>query len=109
MRSEERDELLSRLVKILSDFHSSLARQLSNPDNKATFQAELYENIDPETAKAIIAANYHPNCDIHEISTSVNCLTIFFFEKECVLVSYHLSFLVNIEHLIYAWFYKLTL
>ena len=78
MRSEERDKLLSRLVKILSDFHSSLARQLSNPDNKATFQAELYENIDPETAKAIIAANYHPNCDIHEISTSVNCLTIFF-------------------------------
>ena len=46
----------------------SLARQFSNPDNKAAFQAELYENIDPETAKAVIAATRCPNCDMHKIS-----------------------------------------
>ena len=45
------------------------------------FQAELYKNIDPETAKAIIAATHRPNRAMHEISTSVNHLTIYFLRR----------------------------
>ena len=79
--AEERDEALSRLAKMVWAFQRSLARQLSNPDDEAAFQAELYEKIDPETAKAIIAATHRPNRAMHEISTSVNRLPIHFLRR----------------------------
>ena len=50
----ERDESLIRLVNMVCAFQRSLARKLSNPDDEAAFQTELYEKIDPETPKAII-------------------------------------------------------
>ena len=59
-------------------FHRSLSGQLSSPEDKSTFQSELYENIDPETAKAIIAATYCPNRAMNKIITSINCLPIHF-------------------------------
>ena len=52
---------------------------MSNPDDKAAFQDKIYEKIDPETAKAIIAATHHPNRAMHKISISVNHLPIHFF------------------------------
>ena len=51
-----------------------LARQFSNPDNEMAFQAKLYKNIDPNTAKVVIAATHRPNSSMHKISTSVNSL-----------------------------------
>ena len=79
--SEERDELLSRLVKIVWAFQRSLARQMSKPDNKASFQAGLYKNINPKTTKAIIAETRRPNFSMHNISTMVNCLPIHFLRR----------------------------
>ena len=78
MRSEERDEVLILLARTIRAFKISLAVNLSNPDDKAAFQANLYENIDPKISKAIIAATHFLNGTIHTISTSVNCMTIFF-------------------------------
>ena len=57
-------------------FQRSLARQFSNPGDKAAFQAELYKNIDPETAKTIIEATCRPNGAMRDNITSVNCLPI---------------------------------
>ena len=48
------------------------------PGQRGGVQAELYKKIDPETAKAIIAATYRPNRSIHGISTLVNNLPISF-------------------------------
>ena len=66
--AEEKDEAFSRLGNALWAFKRSLDRQWYKLKNKAAFQAELYENIDPETAKAVIAATRCPNCDMHKIS-----------------------------------------
>ena len=57
-------------------FQRSLSIKFSNLDDKVVFQAELYENIDPETANAIIAATHFPNCSMQETSTMVNFLPI---------------------------------
>ena len=72
MSNVEIDEAFIRLVKMVWDFHMILARQLSNPEDEAAFQAKLYKKIDPETAKAIIAATNCPNRAMYDISTSVN-------------------------------------
>ena len=81
MISEKRDEYLSEFPKMAWDFHRNLAVKLSNPDDKAVFQADLYKMIDPETSKAIISATHHSNHAMHAIGTLVNCLLIH-FEKE---------------------------
>ena len=46
-------------------FQRILDGKMSNLDEEAVFQSELYKNIDPNTAKAIIAATHLPNCDMH--------------------------------------------
>ena len=69
MSAEDIDEELSRLTKMVWDFQRSLSRQFSNLNDEAAFQAELYENIDPETAYAIIAATHIPNSSMHEVRT----------------------------------------
>ena len=56
VRSEEIDDALSQLAKMVWAFHSIIAGQFSNPDYKAAFQAELYEHINPNTARAIVVA-----------------------------------------------------
>ena len=76
--AEERDEALSRFSKMVWAFQRSLSRPFSNLDDKAEFQAKLYKNIDPKTAKAIIASTHCPNNDIHKISIFVTCLLIHF-------------------------------
>ena len=55
-----------------------LPGKLSNPNNNAVFQAELYQNIDPKTDKAIIAATHRPSHAMHYISTSANRLLMHF-------------------------------
>ena len=67
--TEDRYESLIILVRMVWDFQRSLAGKLSNPDNEELFQAEIYENNNPETAKNVIAATHRPNCAIHKIST----------------------------------------
>ena len=52
--SEERDDTLSRLVKMVWDFQIILARHLYNPDNEAVFQADLYKNINPVLPEPIL-------------------------------------------------------
>ena len=79
--AEDRYEELIRLVKMVWAFQRSLAGKLSNLDEEAAFQAELYEKIDPETANAIIEETNCPNIPMHNISTSVNSLPIY-FQKE---------------------------
>ena len=79
--TKERDAVLSRLAKIIWDFQSSLYGKLSNLDNKAAFQANIYKNIDPETAKAIIAETHCPNDAMQDISTLVNRLPIIFLKR----------------------------
>ena len=69
MRSEERDEYLIRLTKMVWGFKTSLSGKLTIPDGTAASQAELYKNIDPKNAKAIIAANHLPNRAMHNITT----------------------------------------
>ena len=54
------------------DFHRSLYGQLSKLEEEAAFQDNLYKNIEPKTAKAIIAATHHLNNAIHKIITLVN-------------------------------------
>ena len=61
-------------------FQRSLAGKFSNLDDEAAFQPKQYENIDPETAKSIIASTSCPNHAMHDISTLLNCLTIFSLE-----------------------------
>ena len=70
------DEALSWLAKMAWYFQRNLARKLSNPDNEASFQANLYKNMNPKTAKDIIAATHHPNSAMHKISTSIENLPI---------------------------------
>ena len=79
--TEYRDEALSQLVKILWAFQRSLSRQLSNPEDKAAFQAKLYKNIYPETAKVVIAAYHHLDRAMRKISNLVNRLPIHFLER----------------------------
>ena len=69
---------MSLLAKMVWDFHMILVGQLSNPDDEAVFQDDLYKIIDPKTTKAIVAATHHPYSNMHEIVTSVDCLTIHF-------------------------------
>ena len=58
----------------------SLSGQLSNPDDTA-FQAGLYKEIYPGTAKAIISEMHSHNLAMHEISTLVNNLPIHFLRN----------------------------
>ena len=51
--AEEIYEELSILVSMLWDFQISLSRQLYKPDKEVAFQSNIYENIYPETTKAI--------------------------------------------------------
>ena len=53
---------------------------MSNPEDKAKFQAGIYDNIYPETTNSIIAAAHRPNLAMHEIITSVNRLPIHYLE-----------------------------
>ena len=59
-------------------FQRIISGQLYNPDKEADFQDKVYKNIDPKTAKAIIAATPLPNSFIWKISNSINCLPILF-------------------------------
>ena len=78
MSGEERYEVLSKIFKMAWAFQARLAIKLSNLDNRAAFQAEIYKNIDIETAKAVISATHCTNHAIHKISTLVNHLLIIF-------------------------------
>ena len=80
--SDKRYEVMSLLDNILWAFKNVLAGKLSNWDDEAAFQAGLYENIDPETTKAIISAIHRPNSSMQKINTSVKSLPIYSFEKE---------------------------
>ena len=80
MISEERDEELNQLAKMVWDFQIILARKLYNPNDKAEFQAELNENIDPDTFKPIISETHRPNYVMQKISISVNFLPIYVLE-----------------------------
>ena len=55
--------------------------KFSNQDNEAAFQDNIYKNIDPDTARAIIEATHHTNFAIHMVSTSANRLTIHFLRR----------------------------
>ena len=77
--TEEIDEALSWLDKMVRAFQWSLYGKLSNLDNKAAFQSELYKYIYSNTVKAIIAVSHRPNCAMHEISTSFNDLPVYMF------------------------------
>ena len=81
MGAEERDEVLSQLSNMVWSFQSSPSVQSSNLDNKAESQAKLYENIDPETDKAIITTTHRPNCVMHDIITLVNLLPVHFLRR----------------------------
>ena len=76
--TEDRDEVLSRLANIVWLFKRIISILLSNPDDEAAFQAEIYKKIEPKTANAIISATNCPNRAMHDISTSVNHLPIYF-------------------------------
>ena len=78
MSAIERDEALSLLAKMVWVFQRIISGQLSNLDNDAAFQADLYENIDPKNSKAITAAIHHPNFAMHKISISVNRVPMHF-------------------------------
>ena len=78
MSAEDRYKLLSILNKMVWDFQRIPSGKLSNPDDKAAFQAKLYEKINPDTNKAIISATHHPNCAMDDIRTLVNSLPIMF-------------------------------
>ena len=62
-------------------FQRILSGKFYNPDDKAEFQAELYKNVDPKNAKAIISVNHRPNCSMNKIITSANRLTIHFLRR----------------------------
>ena len=78
MGAEERDEVLSQFSMIVWSFQRIPSVQSSNPDNRTEFQAKLYENIDPETDKAIVATTHRPNRAMHKIITLVNRLPVHF-------------------------------
>ena len=61
-------------------FWGSLAGQFSNPYGKVAFQSKIYNKIDPNTDKYIITSTHCFNRDMHNISTSVNIMTIHFLE-----------------------------
>ena len=79
--TEDRDEASILLVKIVWAFQRIRDRQLSNLDDDSVFQDEIYKNIDPKTANAIIVATHCPKSAMHNISTSFNHLPIN-FDKE---------------------------
>ena len=54
---------------------------MSNPDDGAAFQAELYKQIDPEPAMSIISVTHRPNCAIKDVSILVNHLPINLFRR----------------------------
>ena len=62
-------------------FCGNLTVKLSNPDGKVVFQAKIYNKIDPDTADSIITATHLSNCDMQNISTSVNIMTIHCFRR----------------------------
>ena len=72
---------MSQLDKMVCAFQRSLSGKLFDPDDEAAFRAKIYKNIDPETAKTIIAATNCPNCAMNDIITSINCLPIHFVIK----------------------------
>ena len=59
--AEEIDEEFSSLLKMVWAFQRSLAEKLSNQDNEAKLQVDLYKNINPDSSKTIIAATHCPN------------------------------------------------
>ena len=81
LSGEERYEVLSRLVNMAWAYQISLARKWSNPDDEASFQTKLYKNINPDTAKANIAATCRPNHAMHNISILANRMPIHFLRR----------------------------
>ena len=77
-RSEERDEVFSRLANMVWAFQRILAGKLSNWDDEADFQSKIYKSIVPENSKVVIAATHRPNHAMHNIITSVNRLPVHF-------------------------------
>ena len=73
--------MLSLFSKMVWAFQRSLAEKLSNQDNEAKLQVDLYKNINPDSSKTIIAATHRPNCAKHKISTLVNRLPLFFLRR----------------------------
>ena len=67
------------MVNMVLAFKRRLSRQFSNPYDEAPFQYKLYKNIDPETAKAIIAATHRPYRSMQKISTLVNRRPIYYW------------------------------
>ena len=61
---------------MLWDFQRILNVQLSNLNDEVSFLFKLYKNIGPKTSKIINEATHCPNRGMHEISTSVNNMTI---------------------------------
>ena len=49
---------------------------MSDLDNEASFQTELYKKMNPKTANDIIAVTHHPNHSMHKIITLLNHLPI---------------------------------
>ena len=72
--AEERYEALSWLANMVWSFHRSLYGKCSIPDDDAAFQEDLYENIDPKTSKAIIAATHSHNLSMNDNRISANRL-----------------------------------
>ena len=50
-------------------------------DDKAAFQAKLYEKIEPKIAKVIMAVTHHPNRSMHDISTLANRIPFIFLRR----------------------------
>ena len=84
MGAEHKYEELIWLAKMLWYFQRIISVQLSKTDDEATFRAYLYKNINPETAKAVIAATHGSNRDIHKISTSANRLSIHILRNNAI-------------------------
>ena len=78
MIAEDIYEALILLAKIVLAFQRILAGQFTNPYDEAGFQANLFGNIDPDTAKAVIVVTHCPNRTMHKINTSFNRLPIIF-------------------------------
>ena len=72
MIAEDIDEALSVLANMVWVFQRILSGQFSNLDDEAAFQAELYKNIYPETARDIIAATHRHNRVIRNISDRIH-------------------------------------
>ena len=74
-------------------FQRSLSEQLPNPNDETEFQSDLYKNIDPETAKSIIAETHCPNSTMHNISTLLNRIPVYFLisndiDKDIIMLDY---------------------